>query len=225
MKDLINNITLGDCLEVMKQLPDNSIDLVLTDPPYGMSFQSNNRSGKHKKIINDDNLDWLPSYLEQINRIKKKDTHLYFFCSFHHVDKFKSEIEKHFKVKNILIWAKNNTGMGDLYNDYAPQYEMIIYCNPNNKKLNNGRNSNILRYSRTKNELHPTQKPLDLISFLIQKSSNENDLVLDTFSGSGVLSIACHNLKRNFICIEKDPYYHESSCERLANAQAQMKLF
>jgi site-specific DNA-methyltransferase (adenine-specific) len=220
-----NTIHLGDCLELMKEISDKSIDLILTDPPYGMKFQSNYRMEKHKKIDNDNNLEWLSEYFNQINRIKKDDAHLYFFCSFHHIDKFKIEIEKHFKVKNILIWFKNNTGMGDLYNDYAPEYEMIIYCNPNNKKLNGGRNSNILKYSRTNNELHPTQKPLDLISFLISKSSNENDLVLDTFSGSGVLSIACHNLKRNFICIEKDKDYYEASVKRYNDAKRQLKLF
>lgn len=206
-------------------MPDKCIDLVLTDPPYGMGFQSEYRLKKHKKIENDNNLDWLPEYFNQINRVKKEDAHLYFFCSFHHVDKFKNEIEKHFNVKNILIWAKNNTGMGDLFNDYAPQYEMIIYCNPNNKKLNGGRDSNILRYKRTQNELHPTQKPLDLISYLVSKSSNENDIVLDTFSGSGVLSIACHNLNRKFICVEKDEDYYKQSVERLENVQAQQRLF
>ena len=76
-----------------------------------------------------------------------------------------------------------------------------------------------------KDRFHPTQKPLNLISFLIQRSSNENDLILDCFSGSGTTAIACHNLKRRFICIEKDYDYWKASVERLENAQAQMRLF
>ena len=73
--------------------------------------------------------------------------------------------------------------------------------------------------------IHPTQKNLKIINYLLERSSNENDLILDPFSGSGTTAIACHNLKRNFICIEKDYDYWKASCERLANAQAQLNLF
>ena len=222
---LQNRIICADCLDILKQLPDKCIDLVLTDPPYGMSFQSNYRQDKYARIENDNNLDWLDEWCEQINRVKKDNSHIYIFCSWHQVDVFKSTIGKFFPIKNILIWQKNNTGMGDLFNDYAPEYEMILYCNPSNKKLNGGRDSNILRYKRTQNELHPTQKPVDLFAYLIQKSTNENDLVLDCFSGSGTTAIACHNLKRRFICIERDPEYAKASQERLAQAQKQQTLF
>ena len=225
MQDLINKIHNADCLEFMKQLPDKSIDLVLTDPPYGMCFQSNYRNIRYDFIPNDNNLDWLNDWLKQIDRIKKDNSHLYIFCSWHNVDIFKKQIELFFDIKNILIWHKNNTGMGDLINDYAPQYEFILYCNPNNKQLNLGRDSNILKFARTNNELHPTQKPIELFEYLINKSSNENDLVLDCFSGSGTTAIACSELKRNFICIEKDKQYYEASCQRLENYNKQLKLF
>lgn len=75
-----------------------------------------------------------------------------------------------------------------------------------------------------KDRFHPTQKPLNLISYLIQRSSNENDLILDCFSGSGTTAVACHNLKRRFICIEKDYDYWKASAERLKIAQAQQRL-
>ena len=225
IEQLQNRIICADCLDVLRQLPDKCVDLVLTDPPYGMLFQSNYRQEKYNKIENDDNLDWLDEWCEQLNRIKKDDSHIYIFCSWHNVDVFKHTVEKFFPVKNVLIWQKNNTGMGDLFNDYAPEYEMILYCNPNNKKLNGGRDSNILRYKRTQNELHPTQKPVDLFAYLIQKSTNENDLVIDCFSGSGTTAVACHNLKRRFICIERDKEYYLASCERLEQAQRQQMLF
>lgn len=225
IESIINQIINADCMDILKQLPDKCIDLLLTDVPYGMNFQSNHRQIKYNKIQNDDNLNWLPEWCKQISRVIKDNAHLYIFCSWHNVDIFKQEIEKYIKVKNILIWAKNNTGMGDLFNDYAPQYEMIIYCNPNNKPLNYGRDSNILRFNRTNNENHPTEKPIDLMAYLISKSSVEGDLVLDTFAGSCPVAIACHNLKRRFICIEKDKDYWKASVERLENAQAQMKLF
>lgn len=221
----VNKIYLGDCLEVMKDIDDKSIDLLLTDVPYGMNFQSNHRKDKYKHIENDNNLDWLPEWCKEVKRIVKDNAHLYIFCSWHNVDIFKQEIEKYIKVKNILIWVKNNTGMGDLINDYAPKYEMILFCNPNNKPLNDGRDSNILYFNRTNNVNHPTEKPVDMMSYLIRKSTKEGDLVLDTFAGSCPVAISCHNLKRNFICIEKDETYYKQSCERLANVQAQLKLF
>ena len=225
IENIINRIINADCLDILRRLPDKCVDLLLTDPPYGMSFQSNFRQKKYDKIENDNNLDWLNVWLEQINRIKKDDSHIYIFCSWHNIDVFKNTIEKFFPVKNILIWEKNNTGMGDLENDYAPQYEMCIYCNPNNKPLNGRRDSNILKYARTRNELHPTQKPVDLFEYLVSKSTNENDLVLDCFSGSGTTAVACHNLHRRFICIERDKEYWKASCERLEQAQRQQTLF
>ncbi|MBQ2176242.1 MAG: site-specific DNA-methyltransferase [Alphaproteobacteria bacterium] len=224
IKELENKIINADCLDILKQLPDKCVDLVLTDPPYGMDYQSGWREQKYEKIQDDNNLDWLPSFLEELKRVSKDDSIWYVFCSWHNVDKFKQEIEKVKNVKNILIWNKNNFGSGDLFCDYAPKYEMCIFCNEN-KKLNGNRIANVLNFAKTKNELHPTQKPVDLFGVLIQKGSQENDLVLDCFSGSGTTAIACHNLKRRFICIEKDKDYYEASVKRLADAQKQMTLF
>lgn len=186
-------------MDLLRRTENNSIDLVLTDPPFGMSFQSNHRKEKHKKIENDDNLEWLPEWVSEIKRVVKEDSHLYIFCSFHKVEVFKSEIQKHFKVKNILIWEKNNTGMGDLEGDFAPKYEMIIFCSNGSKKLKGRRDSNIIKAKKTGNINHPTEKPINLMEYLIEKSSNEGDLILDTFGGSFSTAFACHNTNRNFI--------------------------
>ena len=221
----LNQIYLGDCLEVMRNIPDKSIDLVLTDPPYGMSFQSNHRKEKHSKIIDDDNLYWLEDFILEVKRVKKEDAHVYMFCSMHHVDTFVSLCKKHLNYKNIVIWHKNNTGMGDLYGDYAPKYEFVIFCSNGDKKLNGKRNSNIKFAKKTGNELHPTQKPKELIGYFINKSSEENDTILDPFAGSGTTAIACHDLKRNFICIEKEPEYHAIATKRYNEAKAQLTLF
>jgi site-specific DNA-methyltransferase (adenine-specific) len=225
MEQYINKIIHADCMDILKQLPDKCIDLVLTDPPYGMCYQSSWRTDKYKLIENDNNLDWLNDWLNEIKRIIKDDAMLYIFCSWHHIDEFKKQIENFIKVKNILIWNKNNFGSGDLYADYAPKYENIIFCNPRNKHLNGNRIPNVIDCAKTLNDLHPTQKPEKLFSLLINKSSNENDLILDCFSGSGTTAVACHNLNRRFICIEKDEDYYKASVERLENAKAQLKLF
>lgn len=73
--------------------------------------------------------------------------------------------------------------------------------------------------------IHPTQKPLRLFLRCVADYSKEGDLILDPFSGSGTTAIACHRLKRRFICIEKDPEYWAKSCERLKHEQAQLQLF
>ena len=103
----LNKIYNENCLTFMKQVPDKYFDLVLTDPPFGMSFQSGYRNEQHKKIANDNNLSWLPDFTKELHRITKDDAHLYLFCSHHFVEVFKSEIQKYRKVKNILIWENS----------------------------------------------------------------------------------------------------------------------
>ena len=200
----------------MKEIKDNSIDLVITDPPYGMSFQSWYRKVKHKKIIWDSNLDRLDDFLSHIKRVSKPEAHLYIFCSLHFVDVFVSNAKIHLPYKNIIIREKNNTGMGDLYWDYAPKYEFIIYCSNWKKKLNWSRDPNIYKSDRRNNELHPTQKPTRLIKYLISKSSKGWDSVLDCFALSWTTWVACKELWRDCILIEKEPKYIETIKKRLA---------
>lgn len=220
--ELIN----GDCFEINKSIQSESIDLILTDPPYGMEFQSGYRKEKHDKIANDDNLDWLPDWLKDQYRILKNDSHAYIFCSWHNIDKFKKYSEESgFTLKNILIWYKNNTGMGDLFGDYAPQYEFILFLVKGKKNLNGRRDSNVIRCKRTKNDNHPTEKPIEILQFLIEKSSEKGDLVLDNFYGSGSCAIACHNTHRRFLGHEIDSKRHESAVKRLSLLLQQNTLF
>ena len=109
----------GDCLEVMDKLITEGVkvDMVLVDPPYGMGFQSSRRFEKHNKIKNDDNLNWLDKFSKLMFDLSDDNTAHYVFCSFHNIDIFKQTFEKYFKVKNVLIWEKNNHGTGDLKGD------------------------------------------------------------------------------------------------------------
>ncbi len=213
------NITLmlGDCLERMKEIPDGSVDMILTDPPYGMDFQSNHRKTKYAKIKGDSNLDWLGDWCSELYRVAADNTAHYIFCSFHHVDKFKQALEKQFKIKNVLIWEKNNTSMGDLKGDFAPKYEMIIFVHKGRRFINGKRDANILKFSKTKNELHPTQKPVDLLQYLTEKFSDEGQTILDPFMGSGSTGIAAKNLNRKFMGIEMDEGYFEIAKKRINN--------
>ena len=210
-------LMFGDCLEEMKNIPDGSVDLVLTDPPYGISFRSNYRKTKYKKIMNDENLEWVEAFLLEISRIARDNTAHYLFCSYHNIDYFKYQIGHHFNVKNILVWKKNNTSMGDLKGDFAPMVEFIIFFQKGRRLIEGKRTPNIFEFKKTGNKFHPTEKPVDLCEHLISKFSKPNQIVLDPFMGSGSTGVAAKNLNRNFIGIEKDKEYFEIAKKRIEN--------
>ncbi|CAG6060770.1 TPA: site-specific DNA-methyltransferase [Streptococcus pneumoniae] len=134
----IDKIIKKDVLEFMETIPDNKIDLIVTDPPYLINYKTNWRKEKHKfsnVIKNDNNPELIKEYIKECYRILKDDTAIYIFCSFDKVDFFKKEIEKYFSVKNIIIWRKNNHTAGDLEAQFGKQYEMIILANKGRKKF------------------------------------------------------------------------------------------
>jgi len=216
-KDPDCDITIycGDCLEVMKQIPDKSVDLVLTDPPYGIDYSRHISNGIHSKIANDTTLNWLDNTLNNTNTLLKDNGSLYMFCSWHNVEVFKIAINKFFEIRNMLIWNKQGNGMGDLTTTYGSIYEICFYANRSPQLLNGNRNCDMLTFSRSGNELHPTQKPIDLIKFLISKSSNETDLIMDCFLGSGTTAVACKQLNRRCIGIEISQKYCDIAVQRL----------
>ena len=114
-----------DCIELLKSLDDKSIDLVVTDPPYLIDYKTNHRIDKDHKfcstIQNDNNPDLISNVIKELYRVMKDNTAGYMFCSFDKVDFFKLEIEKYFKIKNIIIWVKNNWTAGDLKAQFGKQ--------------------------------------------------------------------------------------------------------
>ena len=216
----VGNVQLlnGDCLELMKNIPDESVDLVVTDPPYGMSFRSNFRKDKYNAIINDKSLEWLEVYVQNLHRIMKENTAVYCFCSWHNIDVFKEVFSKYFKIKNIIVWEKNNTSMGDLKGSYAPKYEMVIFAHKGRRILNGYRYADIIQSKRTGNKNHPTEKPVELLEIFIKNSSNVSDTVFDGFMGSGSTGVACVNTGREFIGIELDKNYYDIANDRIKQA-------
>ncbi len=127
IEDIINKVHCADCLEVMKQIPDKSVDLVLTDPPYGIDYQSNMRvvSQKFDKLENDNNEFRFLSYPE-VYRVLKDNCVAIIFCSFKNYAVDYLEISKLFDIKNCIIWDKGGGGMGDLKHSLSTDYEMAI---------------------------------------------------------------------------------------------------
>lgn len=213
------NLLQGDCLELMKDIPDASVDMILTDPPYGMNFKSGRRKRKYEVITNDSALTWLDPLVDELYRVSKENTAHYMFCSFHNIDVFKRAIEKKFKIKNLLTWVKNIHSMGDLKADFAPKTEFIIFFQKGRRMINGKRDPNVIYYNKTGNKLHPTQKPVDMLEYLIEKFSNEHDTVLDPFMGSGSTGVAAVNTNRNFIGIELDQEYFKIAEKRIQEAK------
>ncbi len=222
----------GDCLEIMKDIPDGSIDLVLTDPPYLINYKTNRRKDKTHSfcntIINDNNEQLIIDFIYESYRVLKDNTAFYCFCSPDTVEFFKYSIQQAgFKIKNIIVWVKNNWTAGDLKAQYGKQYELIIYANKGRRELNGKRISDVWYFDKVagKKQLHQNQKPLELIQQIIEKSSKENDLVLDPFIGSGTTAVACINTGRNFIGIELDETYFNIAKKRIEDAEKSLNNF
>lgn len=244
LEDLINKITCADCMDILKQLPDKCIDLVLTDCPYHIigggctniprenepsgifnrrnTFTADNAKSGKLFDCNDIEFEvWLP----EIYRVLKNGTHCYIMINGRNIAELQTKAEKvGFEFQQLLVWDKGNATPNRYYLN-ACEY-ILMLRKGNAKNINNMGTKNILRVSNIiGDKLHPTEKPVSLMEIFILNSTNEQDIVLDPFSGSSPVALACHNLKRKFICIEKDKEYYEKSCKRLKVEQAQLTLF
>jgi site-specific DNA-methyltransferase (adenine-specific) len=218
-KEMINAVVCGDCLEGMKMIPDKSIDLVLTDPPYGMNYQSSWRtaSDKFSKIDNDVSLEWIRPFLIESYRVLKDNTHLYLFCNDYAISDFRKELELvGFTAKRTLVWVKNNHTSGDLEGDYGNKTEFVLFAHKGRRRLNGSRETNVLSFNRVSELKHPTEKPTKLCGYLVGKSSNQGDLICDPFMGSWTTARACKDLGRDFIGFELSEEYCKIGEKRLA---------
>jgi DNA modification methylase len=210
--NISENIKHGNCLEVLETLQDGCIDLVLTDPPYGIEYVSNRSiyDGTITKrgLLNDgkeEAFELLDKACEILQRKTAENAHLYFFCSWSVFSKFENIISKYFTIKTPIVWDKGNKGSGDLENDWGNQTEIIIYC-VKGKKLVNARRGNIINVSRlhTSKMVHPTQKPDELIRQILEVSATAGDFVVDPFMGSGSTIKVCNEMKLKALGIELD---------------------
>jgi site-specific DNA-methyltransferase (adenine-specific) len=199
------------------------IDLIVTDPPYLMNYRSNRRTKTEKfdYIKNDkDSKPLITGYIDLCAKLLKNDSAIYMFCSWHSVDFFKQEFEKHFKLKNILVWNKNNHGSGDLKGAYAPKYELILYGHKGRSIFREKRLPDVIDFPKVagNNLVHPTEKPIGLLEIFIKNNSDEGDIVFDGFLGSATTAIACINTNRNFIGFELDEQYFKLAKERIGQS-------
>lgn len=203
-----------DCLEVMKQIPDNSIDFILTDIPYNAVNRNDNGLRTLDKGIADDLKFDLNIFLDMCyNKINNS------ICIFCGKEQF-SEIYEFFANKKgtvrPIIWQKSNPSPMNGQYIYLSGVELAVWFKKSGAKTFNAHCKNtVFKYPNGSSKLHPTAKNLDLFKELILDNTNEGDLVLDTCMGSGTTGVACKKLNRNFIGIELDEKYFNIAKDRI----------
>ena len=241
----INQVYQEDCIEGMKKIPSNSIDLVLTDPPYGIT------ACEWDKLID------LEEFWVEIKRIIKPNGAIVMTASQPFTTDLINSNREMFKYE--LIWEKEQaSNFMNLKNEIGKIHENIIiftngkieynpqmiFCGKPSKS--GGKNfikthsnfkggipkregaldrfpTSIIKFNRDRNGLHPTQKPVELFKYLIKTYSNENQLVLDCFGGSGTTAIACIETNRQYILFENNPQYFKIINDRIQLAKSQTK--
>lgn len=239
----------GDCLEIMKDIPDNSIDIILTDPPYNTTnnefeyiLDYDSIWNLYKKVLKENGVVIITSQglFTALTILSNKEWFKYKIVwekskATNFLNCKKQPLRKH---EDIIVFY-NNTPI------YNPQMSLGL---PYNKGVRGGKtgsynsfkpalikNESGLRYpfdiikfnspksSKNIEQFHPTQKPIDLFEYLIETYTNEDMLILDTFIGSGTTAIAAQNTNRKFIGIEKDQNYFNIACKRIKENEDRLK--
>ena len=198
---------------------NGAVDLVLTDPPYGIDFQSHMKKDKTKwmpKIKNDK--EPFTGFISEMRRIVKPTGAVMVFTRWDVQQKFIDAMTINgMRPKNIIIWDKVMHGMGDLKRAYGSRYESIIFWANNGFRFNGKRPTDIIRCQRVSASrlIHPNEKPVELLETLIKQCTKPGDTVMDMFMGSGSTGVACVNTGRDFIGIELDKGYFDIAKARI----------
>lgn len=215
----IAKVCLGDARDCINDAP-GGIKLLLTDPPYGVDFQSGRRttSAKKSKIANDGTEDALALLADVLAASVAKmadDSHALIFTGWRHEPAFRALIESAgLTIKGSLVWVKNNHGTGDLNGSFAPRHERIIHAVKGKPSLVS-RIDDVVFGKDKQNSDHPTEKPRDLLRQLIEATTSAGELVADPFAGSGSTLLEARALERDFWGCEIDEEYHRGIADAL----------
>jgi site-specific DNA-methyltransferase (adenine-specific) len=217
-----NRLINGDCIEVIKSLDDNSIDIIITDPPYGINYKSNRSKYKEhvtKEEIENDSEEALGLFKEMITALKPKlaeDAMIYVFIGEQMISEFKQVLSDNFTFKRIMPWNKGNHGAGDLKGNYGNKFEYILFAKKGNRNLIHRRDNdfNVKKLHSSKMN-HPTEKPVALISNILATVAIEGDRFLDPFMGTGAHVKAAKDAGCSYIGIELDKKYYNKAKQRI----------
>jgi site-specific DNA-methyltransferase (adenine-specific) len=218
----------GDWRKHVSTIKDGSIAVLLTDPPYGMGYQSDYRldrtkARKHDRIENDGQGEGPAELGECVAAFIPKladNAHVFVFTNWRNEDAMRSALaDAGLTVRGSLVWVKNNTGMGDPKTTFAPKHERIIHAVKGSPILFE-READVLEFDRVNTERHPTEKPVDLLTRLIAITSVEGQRIADPFGGVGSTCEAAESLGRNYWGCEISEDYWRHGCERLTASTA-----
>ena len=224
----------GDCFNYLSQIPDNSIDLILTDPPYNIAqYSTGNIDLPGRSALNNDLAEWdlKPinpfDLLEDFKRIIKPDGNIFVFTSYNLIGKWHEAFDSEFDTFQFFVWHKTNPAPKIYKNGFLNSCEMIAcmwnkgdkWNFSNQRDMHNFFESPIcMKPERLSDPKHPAQKPVKLLEHIISIASNENDIVFDPFMGVGSTGVAALKKRRKFIGIEIDEKYFGAASKRLGEA-------
>lgn len=208
-----NNIYNVDCYEAIKKIPDKSIDLTLTDIPYGEV----NRKSNGLRKLDKENADIVTfNIAELVNTLcKKTKGSIYIFCGTEQVSEIRKLMVLNGMSTRLCIWEKTNPSPMNGQHIWLSGIECCVYGKFKNAVFNEHCKNTVFRFPNGRSKIHPTEKPLKLIEYLINVSSNEGDIVLDPFLGSGTTAVACKETNRQYIGFEIDEKYFNIAKDRL----------
>lgn len=220
----LNKIYNMDCLKGMREMPDNCVDLVVTDPPYVIETSGagiyKQADKQYVKELNDMKDGFSTEVLDELCRIMKK-INIYFFCSQKQIIPLLDYFAKGKKCNwNLLTWHKTKP-VPACGNKYLTDTEFILFFREKGVKIYGTFNTKFTYYVTPLNQIdkkrygHPTIKPINIVKNLIVNSSLENGIVFDPFMGSGTTAVSAIECERNFIGYELDPDYYEICNQRI----------
>lgn len=213
----------GDCRDVLEALNVRA-DLLLTDPPYGQQFNGRGESTAKANIRADgarQGMRVVRQMLDVVGDRLAPDAHAYLFCHWESWPDFYDAASSYLAIKNALVWHKDRGGMGDTELEYARDYEVALFgvVGGERRPLAGRRDGAVIVGHppvASRDRVHPTEKPVSLVRYLIEKSCPPGGLVLDPFAGSGPVGVAARDTGRRAILIELDEAYCEAAAQRLA---------
>lgn len=225
-----NNIYNANCIEVLDEMirDGQQVQFILTDPPYGISYRSRHRTELFDFIANDDFTDenqvkLIYDYFERCYQVLEDDKFLVSFMGWSTIPTFNDALTKAgFTIKSMPIWYKNVWGMG-CYT--RPQYEPMYLCMKGKPKPPQSAISDVIKADKVVDLIHSCQKPINLLSVLINTFSQPDDIVFDGFGGSFSTCVAARKCGRQFISCELDEKLFEIGKQNLYHETNQMTLF
>ena len=231
-------LRLGDSRCLIKEIPDQLIDLILTDPPYNLSaYSTGNMDFSWRKTINNDLAEWDTTefrpgeWLSEFKRILKPTGNIFAFCAYNLMGKWHETFDPEFDTFQFMVWHKTNPVPKVRRAGFLNSCELIV-CMWNKghiwnftkqKDMHNFIESPIcMGKERVRNPLHPTQKPVKILERIIRIATNPQDVVFDPFMGVGSTGVAALKLERQFIGFELDKQYYDMAVKRLDIIQVKM---